>query len=102
MTRAESVVEGTPSRGMAAGQSYPSLEALLKLEASLKQHLCGQHAPQQIGDEVRRVGGSSPPFSTSRLMRLRKFARPWDPRLRKFALVRGTLRRLVFLAPVAL
>src|SRR5215831_16105406 len=83
---------------MAAEQSYPSLEALLKLEASLKQHLCGQ----QTGDEVRRVGARSPLFSTSRLMRLHKFARPWYPRLRKFAVVGGTLGGLVFLALFAL
>src|SRR5262249_26615729 len=50
MTRAESVVEGTPSRGMAAGQSYPSLEALLKLEASLKHQLCGHEASPQDGE----------------------------------------------------
>src|SRR5215475_14418867 len=56
VTRAESVVEGTPRRGMAAEQSYPTLEALLKLEASLKEHLCGQ----QTGDEVRRVRACSP------------------------------------------
>src|SRR5262249_33709616 len=95
-------VEGTPRRGMAAGQSYPSLEALLKLEASLKQHLCAQQTSQQAGDEVRRVRGSSPLLSTSRLMRLRKFARPWYPRLRKFAVVGGTLGGLVFLALFAL
>src|SRR5262245_18081479 len=106
MTRAESVVEGTPRRGMAAGQSYPTLEALLKLEASLKEHLCGQEASPQDGDEVRRVRRCSPLSSRSRLgqgwMRLRKFVRAWCPQLRKFAIVGGALGGLVFLALVAL
>jgi Protein of unknown function len=91
---------------MAAGQSYPTLEALLKLEASLKEHLCGHEASPQDGDEVRRVRACSPLSSRSRLgegwMRLRKFVRAWCPQLRKFAIVGGTLGGLVFLAMVAL
>src|SRR5262245_57955215 len=91
---------------MAAGQSYPTLEALLKLEASLKEHLCGQEASPQDGDEVRRVRACSPLSSRSRLgqgwMRLRKFVRAWCPQLRKFAIVGGALGGLVFLALVAL
>src|SRR5713101_676773 len=91
---------------MAAGQPYPTLEALLKLEASLKEHLCGHEASPQDGDEVRRVRACSPLSSRSRLgegwMRLRKFVRAWCPQLRKFAIVGGTLGGLVFLAMVAL
>src|SRR5215472_1998110 len=106
MTRAESVVEGTPRRGMAAGQPYPTLEALLKLEASLKEHLCGHEASPQDGDEVRRVRACSPLSSRSRLgegwVRLRTFVRAWCPQLRKFAIVGGTLGGLVFLALFAL
>src|SRR5215475_11272456 len=108
MTRAESVVEGTPSRGMAAGQSYPSLEALLKLEASLKNQLCGQEASPQDG-EVARVCASSPISSTSCLgkgrMRPRTWglrSRAWYPRLRKLAVVGGTLGGVVLLALFAL
>ena len=108
MTRAESVVEGTPSRGMAAGQSYPSLEALLKLEASLKNQLCGHEASPQDG-EVARVCASSPNSSTSCLgkgrMRPRTWGprlRAWYPRLRKLAVVGGTLGGVVLLALVAL
>src|SRR5258708_7177180 len=91
---------------MAAGQPYPTLEALLKLEASLKEHLCGHEASPQDGDEVRRVRACSPLSSRSRLgegwRRLRKFVRAWCPQLRKFAIVGGTLGGLVFLAMVAL
>src|SRR5437870_9657538 len=91
---------------MAAGQPYPTLEALLKLEASLKEHLCGHEASPQEGDELRRVRACSPLSSRSRLgegwMRLRKFVRAWCPQLRKFAIVGGTLGGLVFLAMVAL
>src|SRR5437762_1775114 len=91
---------------MAAGQPYPTLEALLKLEACLKEHLCGHEASPQEGDELRRVRACSPLSSRSRLgegwMRLRKFVRAWCPQLRKFAIVGGTLGGLVFLAMVAL
>jgi hypothetical protein len=91
---------------MAAGQPYPTLEALLKLEASLKEHLCGHEASPQDGDEVRRVRTWSPRSSRLRLgegwMRLRKFVRAWCPQLRKFAIVGGTLGGLVFLALFAL
>src|SRR5215831_14221158 len=96
MTRAESVVEGTPSRGMAAGQPYPSLEALLKLEASLKDQLCGHEASPQDDGEVRRAGAAS--CVDKGRMRLRA----WYPRLRKLAVVGGTLGGLVFLALFAL
>src|SRR5262245_5811935 len=108
MTRAESVDEGTPSRGMAAGQSYPSLEALLKLEASLKNQLCGHEASPQDG-EVARVCASAPISSTSCLgkgrMRPRTWGprlRAWYPRLRKLAVVGGTLGGVFLLALVAL
>ena len=91
---------------MAAGQPYPTLEALLKLEASLKEHLCGHEASPRGGDELRRVRACSPRSSRSRLgerwMRLRKFVRAWCPQLRKFAIVGGTLGGLVLLALVAL
>src|SRR5262249_14556950 len=96
MTRAESVVEGTPSRGMAAGQPYPSLDALLKLEASLKDRLCGHEASTQDDGEVRRAGAAS--CVDKGRMRLRA----WYPRLRKLAVVGGTLGGLVFLALFAL
>src|SRR5215510_5506317 len=96
MTRAESVVEGTPSRGMAAGQPYPTLEALLKLEASLKDQLCGHEASPQDDGEVRRAGAAS--CVDKGRMRLRA----WYPRLRKLAVVGGTLGGLVFLALFAL
>src|SRR5262249_25476388 len=83
-----------------------TLEALLKLEASLKEHLCGHEASPQDGDELRRVRACSPLSSRSRLgegwVRLRKFVRAWCPQLRKFAIVGGTLGGLVFLALVAL
>src|SRR5262249_49575690 len=101
MTRAESVVEGTPSRGMAAGQSYPSLEALLKLEASLKNQLCGHEASPQDG-EVARVCASSPISSTSCLGKRRMRPRAWYPRLRKLAVVGGTLGGVFLLALFAL
>jgi hypothetical protein len=91
---------------MAVGQPYPTLEALLKLEASLKEHLCGHEASPRDGDAVRRVRACSPLSSSSRLgvgwMRLRKFVRAWCPQLRKFAIVGGTLGGLVFLALFAL
>src|SRR5262249_19512629 len=107
MTRAESVVEGTPSRGMAAGQSYPSLEALLKLEASLKNQLCRHEASPQDG-EAARVCASAPISSTSCLgkgrMRPRTWGprwRVWYPRLRKLAVVGGTLGGVFLPPPVA-
>ncbi|HEX4826996.1 MAG TPA: hypothetical protein VFV12_02130, partial [Xanthobacteraceae bacterium] len=102
MTRAESVVEGTPSRGMAAGQSYPSLEALLKLEASLKDQLCGHEPSPQDDGEVPRAWASSPISSTSCLGKGRMRLRAWYPRLRKLAVVGGTLGAVVLLALVAL
>src|SRR5499426_398940 len=101
MTRAESVVEGTPSRGMAAGQPYPSLEALLKLEASLKDQLCGHEASPQDDGEVPRACAASPLSATS-LGKGRLRLRAWYPRLRKLAVVGGTLGVVVFLALVAL
>src|SRR5215468_6686126 len=102
MTRAESVVEGTPSRGMAAGQPYPSLEALLKLEASLKDQLCGHEASPQDDGEVRRACASAPSSSTSCVDKGRMRLRAWYPRLRKLAVVGGTLGGLVFLVLFAL
>src|SRR5262249_29064530 len=89
MTRAESVVEGTPSRGMAAGQPYPSLEALLKLEASLKDQFAGHGASPQDDGEVRRAGAAS-------------CVDKGRTRLRKLAVVGGTLGGLVLLALFAL
>src|SRR5262249_43739967 len=94
-------VEGTPSRGMAAGQPYPSLEALLKLEASLKDQLCGHEASPQDDGEVPRACAASPLSATS-LGKGRLRLRAWYPRLRKLAVVGGTLGGLVFLALVAL
>jgi len=96
------VVEGTPSRGMAVGQPYPSLEALLKLEASLTGKLCEQEAWTQDDDELRRASSLPLISATSCRGDVRMRLRSWGPRLRKFAFVGGTLGCLVLLALVAL
>src|SRR4029434_3859088 len=93
---AESVVEGTPSRGMAPGQSYPSLEALLKLEASLTE-LCEQDALRQSEGATARA-----PASLLTAARCEGRLRAWCPRLRRFAIAGGTLGGLFLLALVAL
>jgi len=90
------VVEGTPSRGMAPGQSYPSLEALRKLEASLKE-LCEQGAlPHSDGETAR------PAASRLTAARCEGRLRSWYPRLRQFAIIGGTLGGVFMLALVAL
>ncbi len=94
------MVEGTPSRGMALGQAYPGLEALRKLEASLKGHLCAQDAQAQIDTESPRA--LSPSLSSATCGKARMLLRAWCPRLRKFALVSGTLGGAVMLALFAL
>ena len=97
---AESVVEGTPSRGMAPGQLHLSLEALRKLEASLKQHLCEQQTRGEGGDEGARASPS--PLSAAICGEGRARLRAWCPRLRRFAIVGGTVGGLVMLTLVAL
>jgi uncharacterized protein DUF3971 len=87
------VVEGTPSRGMAPGQSYPSLEALLKLEASLKE-LCAQDALRQSEGATARTPTSA--------ARCEGRLRAWCPRLRQFAIAGGTLGGLFMVAMLAL
>jgi Protein of unknown function len=75
------VVEGTPSRGMAVQQSYPSLDALRKLEASVDAQLRGH-----------------PTAACAAAVRLRR----WWPRLRAVVVVGGALGGLVLFALVAL
>src|SRR5262249_20951550 len=96
---AESVVEGTPSRGMALRQAYPSLEALRKLEASLKEHFCPQNAPAQAATDTARASRSP---SRPTCGKIRILLRGGCPRLRKVALVSGTLGGAVMLALLAL
>jgi Protein of unknown function len=89
---------------MAVQQSYPNLEALRKLEASLKADLREQDAWTPADDRVGRASSPQLISSTSGLgfpawrMRLRL----WWPRLRKLAFVGGTLGGLVLLAMAAL
>src|SRR6266478_7297845 len=85
---------------MALGQAYPGLEALRKLEASLKGHLCVQDAQAQIDTESPRA--LSPSLSSATCGKARMLLRAWCPRLRKFALVSGTLGGAVMLALFAL
>jgi Protein of unknown function len=98
---AESVVEGTPSRGMGLHESCVSLEALRKLEARLKADLCAHDAPGQDDDEAHHTAPRSAAagFGTcfARGMRL-----AWSPRVRKFAAVGCGLGGIVFLAMAAL
>jgi Protein of unknown function len=81
---------------MAPGQSYPSLEALLKLEASLKE-LCGQDALRQSEGATARA-----PASLLTAARCEGRLRAWCPRLRRFAIAGGTLGGLFMLALLAL
>ena len=104
----ELVVEGTPSRGMAGQQPYPSLEALRKLEASLNANLSEQDTWTQAQDEVHQQR-ASPLSRTSRFLfsRSNSFDRRmrlllWWPRLRKLTFVGGTIGGLVLLATGAL
>src|SRR4030095_2339111 len=81
---------------MAPGQSYPSLEALRKLEASLKE-LCEQGAlPHSDGETAR------PAASRLTAARCEGRLRSWCPRLRQFAIIGGTLGGVVLLALFAL
>src|SRR4030095_1400148 len=81
---------------MAPGQSYPSLEALRKLEASLKE-LCEQGAlPHSDGETAR------PAASRLTAARCEGRLRAGCPRLRQFAIIGGTLGGLFMLAMVAL
>jgi hypothetical protein len=97
---AESVVEGTPSRGMAPGQLHLSLEALRKLEASLQQHLCEQETQGEDADGATRA--SPLRLSPAICRQGRSRLRAWCPRLRQFAVVGGTVGGLVMLVLVAL
>jgi Protein of unknown function len=81
---------------MAPGQSYPSLEALLKLEASLKG-LCEQDALRQSEGATVRA-----PASLLTAARCEGRLRAWCPRLRRFAIAGGTLGGLFMLALLAL
>ena len=92
---------------MAVQQSHRNLEALRKLEASLKAHLCKQDARMPDGDEDHRacaprlislIASTAHLGSRVRDMRLRL----WWPRLRKFVFAGGALGGLVMLALVAL
>src|SRR5712691_8142985 len=85
---------------MALGQAYPGLEALRKLEASLKGHLCAQDAQAQIDTESPRA--LSPSLSSATCGKARMLLRAWCPRLRKFALVSAALGGAVMLALFAL
>jgi hypothetical protein len=81
---------------MALRQAYPSLEALRNLEASLKEHFC----PLQADTDTARTSPS--PLSRPVCGKIRMLLRAWCPRLRKFALVSGTLGGAVMLALFAL
>src|SRR5262245_24924578 len=81
---------------MAPGQSYPSLEALLKLEASLKE-LCKHDALRQSEGATARA-----PASLLTAVRGEDRLRAWCPRLRRFAIAGGTVGGLFMLALVAL
>src|SRR5262245_14089348 len=81
---------------MAPGQSYPSLEALLKLEASLIE-LCEQSAFPQSDGETARV-----PASGLTAARCEGRLRAWCPRLRQIAITGGVLGGVFMLALVAL
>src|SRR5262245_12094045 len=85
---------------MALGQAYPSLEALRKLEASLKEHFCPQNAPTQAHTDTARTSPS--PLSRPTCGKIRMLLRASYPRLRKFALVSGALGGVVMLALFAL
>ncbi len=78
------MVEGTPSRGMAVKQPYLNLEALRKLEASLKGHVCPQHASQnelsqQHQRHVSQQQGPQPQASQQYLSRQHAVAPDWAP-----------------------
>src|SRR5258708_30868230 len=85
---------------MALGQAYPNLEALRKLEASLEKHLCAQDAQAQVDTESPCA--LSPSLSSATCGKVRLLLRAWCPRLRKFALVSGTLGLAVMMALFAL
>src|SRR5262249_41304617 len=85
---------------MALRQAYPSLEALRKLEASLKEHFCPQNAVVQADTDT--AGASLSPLSRPTCGKIRILLRAWCPRLRKVALVSGTLGGAVMLALLAL
>jgi Protein of unknown function len=85
---------------MAPGQLHLNLEALRKLEASLKQHLCEQQTRGEGGDAGARASPS--PLSAAICGEGRTRLRAWCPRLRQFAIVGGTVGGLVMLALVAL
>src|SRR5262249_20893766 len=85
---------------MAPGQLHLNLEALRKLEASLKPHLCEQ---ERRGDGDSEAAPASPSRLSSALCgEGRTRLRAWCPRLRQFAIVGGTVGGLVMLALVAL
>ncbi|HEY6995006.1 MAG TPA: DUF3971 domain-containing protein [Xanthobacteraceae bacterium] len=84
---------------MAVHESYPSLEALRKLEACLDLHLCEQDARGQRGgfDRASRLISAALRFGAAFARRL-----AWSPRLRKFAFAGGGLGLVVLLAMGAL
>src|SRR5262249_35661468 len=85
---------------MAPGQLHLNLEALRKVEASLKPHLCEQ---ERRGDGDSEAAPASPSRLSSALCgEGRTRLRAWCPRLRQFAIVGGTVGGLVMLALVAL
>jgi AsmA-like C-terminal region/Protein of unknown function len=96
---------------MARQQTYPSLEALRRLEASLNLHLCDQGAGS-ADDAASNAAASNeasaaPAPQAPPKRRLRRASGPiecewrtrlllWWPRLRKLAFVGGTIASLVF------
>jgi hypothetical protein len=100
MTVAESVVEGTPRRGMARHQSCPHLEALRKLEARLKADLCA-HAAGPGGADSSRTARQR--FSLFALIACLAH-RAWfgSSRLRHVAMAGGAVGAVVLIAMTAL
>src|SRR5262249_47803357 len=84
---------------MAPGPVYPSLEALLKLEASLKEHLCAPAAPTEADHASRRAAPS--PLTSTRCVEGRMRLRAGCPRLRRFAMIGGALGGVVMLVLLA-
>jgi Protein of unknown function len=86
---------------MAVRQSYPCLEALQKLEASLDLHLCGQGAHGQSDDDEHSAAPLTSPTSHASFSKRTRLC-VWWPRLRKLAFVGGGLGAVIMLAMAAL